>query len=957
MNNAITTYGGGEIFYYVFQGIATILGGGGLINGVIRLTAIVGIIWALLLMNAQNSLDIGVRWFLWFLVVTNVFFLPKTTVWIKDPLVYKSYKVDNVPLALGVFASAISSIGHNITEKMEEVFTLPDTHEADYMQYHKTGTVFASRLMSQANQFKILDPDFNANMEKFVNQCVVYDAMIGHKYTIKDLQESTDIWALVRGKSSGVLGFLYKESGNDGEIVTCREGANRLEKLWRFQIDLAAQHYGARFSRNGSASAKRDFLTYLPQSYNLLTKMALSAQKILQQEMMINAITDSSNNKVSELGGSTNYASTKALLQQRSTYQISGEMARQILPIMKNVFEALAYVAFIFIFILALLPNGHRILGSYISLLMWIQMWAPLYAVLNLFMTLSARYNSVSVVGNKGLNMVTSVGLANVNADTEALAGWLSMSIPAISYVIVKGGAAAFVNLAGHLGSAMQSAASSTAHEVTSGNFSLGNVSQGVIAMQNTSGFQHNLSPSFRDGQFERNIEDGTIKVTQPDGSQIFRGGAGHNTSQLRVRPHTNENWSRLAQDQISHNNAVIQSQSQELSEAKSIASRQVVSLATAMGKGQSSSQGYDRNVSVGENSVFQDSKNFTKTIQDQYSLNENQAAEVAASVVVGGGTPGILKSLTSMEIRSEGKGSLTSKADRSAIASDIHTLAEGMNLNNSLERAVRTAKDIKFNDSQSTEARLVDDISSSMDKVSSARDNISKAQQHSDSYTKFYSMSKSGAFNTDRDESQELLEYTANQMDNGRRIGMDGAYRILNSGGYKADEIISHYREDKWNSIKSQIESSDKIQTDEDIKRIYENANIYQSRAKDYSLGDASGVEQIDAKLDNLNPSSIRDTAQVKGLESNNIINMRARDHFNQASSELEHKITQKSNEVAYEERQIKRSTSRKMGRNVAVLAVENAAKPVVEMKMEWDHLVSGGKTEKPNDVRKKGS
>jgi conjugal transfer mating pair stabilization protein TraG len=83
------------------------------------------------------------------------------------------------------------------------------------------------------------------------------------------------------------------------------------------------------------------------------------------------------------------------------------------------------------------------------------------------------------------------------------LAAWLSVSIPFISYGILKQGAAAFVGLAQHLGSAMQSAASGAAAETVSGNISLGNVSMGNQAYQNTSAFQHNTSPSYTASQFK----------------------------------------------------------------------------------------------------------------------------------------------------------------------------------------------------------------------------------------------------------------------------------------------------------------------------------------------------------------------------------------------------------------------------------------------------------------------
>lgn len=236
----ITTYGGGELFTLVFNGIAALFRTDhtGLVMMLIRVGLTVGSVYVVILMLFKNQVIEGFKWFLWVVIATNLLFLPKTTVWIHDPLCNTKSKVDNVPFALGVFASTVSQVGRSITEQFEAVFTLPD-----YMPYHKTGTVFASSLMSQIGQFRIVDPVFKGNMERFVNQCMVYDAMIGHKYTLDDLQKTNDIWGLVTSNASPVLGFLYKRENDPGEVITCKAGAAALNKLWTDQIAKATALY------------------------------------------------------------------------------------------------------------------------------------------------------------------------------------------------------------------------------------------------------------------------------------------------------------------------------------------------------------------------------------------------------------------------------------------------------------------------------------------------------------------------------------------------------------------------------------------------------------------------------------------------------------------------------------------------------------------------------------------
>ncbi|MDP4154878.1 MAG: conjugal transfer protein TraG N-terminal domain-containing protein [Bacillota bacterium] len=625
MNHVITTYGGGELFALVFNGIAALFKTDrtGLVMSLIRVGLTVGSLYVVILMLFKSQVVEGLKWFLWVLVATNLLFLPKTTVWIHDPLCNTKNKIDNIPFALGAFASLVSQVGRSITEQFESVFTLPD-----YMPYHKTGTVFASSLMSQVGQFRIVDPAFKGNMERFVNQCVVYDAMIGHKYTLDDLQKTHDIWTLVTNNASPVLGFLYKQGNNPGVVMTCKEGAATLNKLWADQIAKATAVYGSRVNdRTLNATA---FNTNLLSGAKLLSgslALANSATDLLKQEMMINAIEEASNNKLSELGSASNYAATKALLQQRSAYAAAGEIAARTLPLFKNVIEALSYALFIFIVILALLPNGYRTVLTYCGILAWTQLWAPLYAVLNLIMTLYGKHESMGHGLQNGLTLLNSSAIINANADMVTLAAWLSVSIPFISYGILKQGAAAFVGLAQHLGSAMQTAASSAAAETVSGNISMGNVSMGTQAYQNTSAFQHNTTPSYTASQFRSMSPAGVEQSTFADGTQSLQNQA---LSKLSVQIMGTENTSYAIQDHLNHAESVLKSTSHASAQATDAAIQDSTNLLTSVGKNISSGEDLHKSVSASEAKSLQNFKNHVNDIQQSTGMTEAQAVEAA---------------------------------------------------------------------------------------------------------------------------------------------------------------------------------------------------------------------------------------------------------------------------------------------------------------------------------------
>lgn len=787
MEHVITTYGGGELFTLVFDAIAALFKEDrtGMVIALMRVGLIVGSVYVVMLMFIRSSLAEGAKWFFWVVVATNLLFLPKTTVWIHDPLTKVKQKVDHVPFALGAFASLVSQIGRAVTEKVEMAFTLPN-----YMPYHQTGTVFASSLVGQVGQFRIVDPLFKGNMERFVNQCVVYGAMIGHQYTLTDLQNTPDIWMLVRTKASPVLGFLYKEAHSPGTILTCQEGAKVLNDLWTAEIEKATLLYGSRVQNQ--TLTKNLFFTHLQDGYKLLSDISQSAQDILKQEMMINVIEEASNNKLSELGSPSNYAATKALLQQRTAYAVAGEIAARTLPLFKNVIEALSYALFIFIVVLALLPNGYKVLLTYCGILVWTQLWAPLYAVLNLIMTLYGKSETIGHGAKEGLTLLNSSAIINANADMVTLAAWLSVSIPFISYGILKQGAAAFVGLAQHLGSAMQSAASGAAAETVSGNISLGNISMGTQAYQNTSAFQHTTSPAYNASQFKSMGTSGVEQNTFAEGAQAFNDQA---MSHLSIQIMGTENTSYAEQQSFNHAVNVARTKSVAASDATEASLQTATNFLSRLGTDQFKGEDTTKNTTASEAKSLQKFNNFVKTLQENTDFNETQAVEAALGASLGGS----LRFLSA-----DIKGSFSSVAARQKAIQDAKAIAKQIGYSETTEKVVAAAQSLSegLRDSKGTE--LGESTTASLNQAKGLREEASIAQNTLDTISRERSSSQSKGLTINKELTQEVLAFIAHQPANpgptgvsGGHIGYKEARRILENGGEERAFYLKRFQEE----------------------------------------------------------------------------------------------------------------------------------------------------------------
>src|SRR3546814_7694443 len=81
-------------------------------------------------------------------------------------------------------ASFTSQAGDYLTRSAELVFGLPDD-----LNYSKNGMIYGARLLESTRSLRISDPEFAANFDEHVRQCVFYDLLLG-RYSMKELSES-----------------------------------------------------------------------------------------------------------------------------------------------------------------------------------------------------------------------------------------------------------------------------------------------------------------------------------------------------------------------------------------------------------------------------------------------------------------------------------------------------------------------------------------------------------------------------------------------------------------------------------------------------------------------------------------------------------------------------------------------------------------------------------------------
>jgi hypothetical protein len=166
-----------------------------------------------------------------------------------------------------------------------------------------------------------------------------------------------------------------------------------------------------------------------------------------------------------------------------------------------------------------------RYLG-YLTLVASFQLWAPLNAVLNMFIDI---YSSTSLLGiaDQIVSFSTMSQIGNYTDKIVAVASGLQMAIPFLAFNIIQGGVGGFIHLAGTITGASQSAASQAANESVTNNKSFDNYSVGNRQLYNQGGFKTDWNESYAAGASSYQHTDGTMEKVTGNGNTLFQSGVG----------------------------------------------------------------------------------------------------------------------------------------------------------------------------------------------------------------------------------------------------------------------------------------------------------------------------------------------------------------------------------------------------------------------------------------------
>lgn len=875
MVDTVYVMSGGEFFQAAFNGVATLIG----TSTWDTLFHIVGFFSAMALffvyIRGHDPKEV-LKFIAVFILITSVLVIPKRTVHIIDmtnPTLV--LRVDNVPTGLSEPFRFITSIGGSLTKIYDSVFHTPDS-----VAYSKTGMLFGATLMANTTDVVAQNSDLATLLKEYVQQCVIGDIMLSHKYSMAELMQSSDPYEIIFRKPSPLRGVIVPRGNSLAQagFQTCEALANNVLKR-ELKVDTTKggktwDYYVNRFI-GPRASADTLFGLMMADSYGFYYQGGRDASEILRQNVVMNAIKQGITTHTAASGNVAslvNMADQSSNSKMRLSWAASGGLAATFVPVMHTVLMAMLVGMFPIIILLATIHGlTLPVLKGYVFSLVYLQSWPPLYAILNYAMSYYLKGET------KGMNF----SLSNLNtiqqthSDIGLMAAWLSNSIPFIAAGLVFGLWRVVSQAGNYLGSSINSTASSAASQAADGTWAFNN-----MQMENVSGFKWDTNQSVRDGQMLTQHASGATTTKTAGGGILHDGKSAISSlatdiqfgrmlsSSYQAQQREAESQVQSLSNSISHGSQLVGSQltqwAQQRGNSDTVVSGADSSRATTL------TQAINKLNSVADSLAKRTGISTSEAVKEV--LNKSQSGDFTAGVSLSVGKDklfGLLSAKANTDFSYKG-----SDQSSHGINSDISSKTDhDRSLTVQETKDVRDAMDVINNHRTTDNSSHTDNASSSLSEqlASNLSDLQGQIKQYKDAlnrsheYAQMASYAENNSASINSNYSQEFVNYV-HQSAPGR------ATTVLTDAGNPSlraereqlaqafvdeklkPQLEQEFRENRLRASEGMGSVGPAVDMQSDLKRAYaENFADMQQRASGASV---QGAEQIQKQ--------VRDTRQT---------------------------------------------------------------------------------------------
>jgi len=393
--------------------------------------------------------DLLLAYVLWLML-----YAPSVRVSIEDAYTGSVVVVDNVPLGPAVVGSVMSNMGYRTTRLFEQGFGTPSMTGNGFADSLQTLTAVRKNLLSRVNLGAANVPNAGSDMEtsfaNYVRECTLTGVDLNQKSVDAILRDADPLNA-IRFDSDIYMTQIYV--GGQPQTKTCTDAWADLSVVATGNFATALEGL---LQPSLGVPAAADTVPKIQDAFDALAGpgvvdaadyMLMSAIMPMFEKGVIGRHEDGLHwNKA---------AMVEQAIQQRNTQWAAEQtlFAKIVRPMMAFI-EGLSYaIAPIMAFVVMLGNVGIRMNIGYFSMLLWIQLWMPILAVINLFIQMSAA-GKMAALTTATYNLPSMMGIYQLDMELQqwlSIGGMLAASTPAITLMLIYRGAVTATHFLGRM--------------------------------------------------------------------------------------------------------------------------------------------------------------------------------------------------------------------------------------------------------------------------------------------------------------------------------------------------------------------------------------------------------------------------------------------------------------------------------------------------------------------------
>lgn len=385
---------------------------------------------------------------------------PTGTALIEDVYTKEVAVVDNVPFGPLAVGSILSNIGYSITETFETAFSTPAMTSYGFadpltalvkVRMAAYNVISLQSFTGAGTQSSLL-----SSWSNYIKECTLVAANNDER-TILAMMANPDAVNAMFFESSVYYTKIFNGPA-DGTTMSCTEAFIALKAMTDDSNDALLDDLSRKFATGNKQSTGLEVESRLNDALFAVAGGVVDARNFAVMSAILPILESAPGERaVMDMQGASAIMMNQAMQQQNTQWAAEGSMFTKYIRPFMTFFEGFIYaITPLMAFVVVLGGFGISLVTKYLLILIWMMLWMPVLAIVNLY-TISTTKSKIEAItgstsfGSDGLSFNTMRDMLPIIEAQLGVAGLMASSVPALCMFLVFGTSVAASGIASRL--------------------------------------------------------------------------------------------------------------------------------------------------------------------------------------------------------------------------------------------------------------------------------------------------------------------------------------------------------------------------------------------------------------------------------------------------------------------------------------------------------------------------